>query len=65
MTTQSKLDRRAPTRPQNPPCRKCGASGDDVTVTIRTAYLFYVRCDSCGHVWQEDMPPLEGPRRHR
>jgi len=37
----------------------------DWDLVTRTAYLFYVRCDSCGKVWQEDMPPLEGPRRHR
>jgi uncharacterized Zn finger protein len=62
---RSQLERRAHTRIELQGCLACGASSDDIRVTMRTAYLLYLRCENCGKVWQQDMPQIEGPRRYR
>jgi transcription elongation factor Elf1 len=38
-----------------PPCLECGAE-QDIRVTVRTDYVIYVRCGTCGFVWSEAKP---------
>jgi hypothetical protein len=37
-----------------PPCSSCGHDG--TRVTLRTAYVLYLRCDRCAAVWNVPAP---------
>ena len=37
-----------------PPCERCAR--EQVHVATRTAYVLYVRCADCGHVWSLPKP---------
>jgi uncharacterized Zn finger protein len=43
------------------PCLECGAD-HEIRVTVRTDYVLYVRCGSCGHVWSVAKPGVLRPR---
>jgi hypothetical protein len=36
-------------------CPKCQSI--ETTITLKTAYGRYCRCDRCGHLWHNDEPP--------
>jgi hypothetical protein len=59
MAISSPYERRAATRRPNPPCPYCAATA--VNVTVRTVYVYYLRCEACGEVWHVPKPGFEAP----
>jgi hypothetical protein len=51
-----RVERRLPNRPEDQPCFVCNAPPSQATVTQRTAYFVFFKCDRCRHVWTLDIP---------
>jgi hypothetical protein len=56
------LERRHLNRPVPESCRVCGAPAATVTVTHRTAYFVFFKCERCRNVWTIDIPALPAPK---
>jgi hypothetical protein len=57
------IDRRSATRFEVPACATC--AGSIVAVVLRTSLVLYLRCVSCGCVWNVPKPVGGGTGRPR